>query len=50
MLLALYGVFLGLLATFLLLENHVFVVVVFFFFFCFVLWLIKRHWVDINLI
>ena len=33
MLLALYGVFLGLLATFLLLKNHVFV----FFFFFFVL-------------
>ena len=33
MLLALYGVFLGLLATFLLLENHVFVLF-FVFFFC----------------
>ena len=46
MLLALYGVFLGLLATFLLLENHVFVFSFFFFFFLFfsfVLWLIKRH-------
>ena len=32
MLLALYGVFLGLLATFLLLENHVFVCLFVFFF------------------